>query len=153
MFGIPAYLLWLIAVVLLVILEASTMMLTCIWFAAGATAALLMALLSFGFWPQIIVFTAVSGICLAAVRPMAIRHFNSKKTPTNADRVIQKEGLVIETIDNSLPAGQVRVDGQIWTARAADAHTVIPVGTPVRILQIQGVKLIVEPVSTSAVTQ
>ena len=48
MFGIPAYLLWLIAVVLLVILEASTMMLTCIWFAAGATAALLMALLSFG---------------------------------------------------------------------------------------------------------
>ena len=146
MFGIPAYLFWLIVVVLLVILEASTLSLTCIWFAAGAAAALLTALLSLGFWPQLILFTAVSAICLSAVRPMALRHLNSKKTATNADRVIGKEALVIETIDNSRPAGQVRVDGQVWTARAADVHTVIAAGTAVRILQIQGVKLIVEPI-------
>ena len=102
-----------------------------------------------GFWPQLIAFTAVSGICLSAVRPMAMRHLNSRKTATNADRVIDKEGLVIETIDNRLPTGQVRVAGQVWTARAADDHTIIPQGSTVIIRQIQGVKLIVEPVSTS----
>ena len=150
MFGIPAYLLWLAAVILLTILEVSTMALTCIWFAAGAVAAFLIALLGGGFWPQLIFFTLVSGICLAAVRPMAMRHLNSRKTATNADRVIDKEGLVIETIDNRLPTGQVRVAGQVWTARAADDHTIIPQGSTVIIRQIQGVKLIVEPVSTSA---
>ncbi|MBQ5760794.1 MAG: NfeD family protein [Clostridia bacterium] len=149
MFGIPAYLLWLAVVIGLSVLEASTMALTCIWFAAGAVAGLLIALMGGGFWPQLIAFTAVSGICLSAVRPMAMRHLNSRKTATNADRVIDKEGLVIETIDNRLPTGQVRVAGQVWTARAADDHTIIPQGSTVIIRQIQGVKLIVEPVSTS----
>ena len=150
MFGIPAYLLWLAAVILLAILEASTMALTCIWFAAGAVAAFLIALLGGGFWPQIILFTLVSGICLAAVRPMAMRHLNSQKTATNADRVIGHEALVIETIDNRLPSGQVRVSGQVWTARSTDEHTVIPESATVVIQQIQGVKLIVEPIPTPA---
>lgn len=146
MFGIPAYLIWLVLVVALVILEASTMALVCIWFAAGAVAAMLTALLGLGFWPQIILFTLISGICLAAVRPLAVRHLNTKKTATNADRVVGKEALVIETIDNRIPSGQVRVAGQVWTARAADDHTVIPEGTAVAVHQIQGVKLIVEPI-------
>ena len=150
MFGIPAYLIWLVLIVLLVILEASTMVLTCIWFAAGAVAAMVIALLGGGFWPQIILFTLVSAICLAAVRPIALRHLNQKKTPTNADRVVGKEGLVIESIDNRIPSGQVRVGGQIWTARTADDHTVIPAGSSVVIRQIQGVKLIVDPIEVNA---
>ncbi len=151
MFGIPAYLLWLAAVIGLAILEASTMALTCIWFAAGAVAALLVALMGGGFWPQLILFTLVSGICLAAVRPLALRHLNSQKTATNADRVVGREGLVIESIDNNRPSGQVRVSGQVWTARSADDHVTIPEGSTVIIRQIQGVKLIVEPISTSVV--
>ena len=150
MFGIPAYLLWLAVVIGLTVLEASTMALTCIWFAAGAVAALLIALLGGGFWPQIILFTLVSAICLAAVRPMAMRHLNNSKTATNADRVISREGLVIETIDNRIPSGQVRVAGQVWTARAVDDHTVIPEGSTVVIRQIQGVKLIVESIGVPA---
>ena len=151
MFGIPAYLLWLAAVIGLAILEASTMALTCIWFATGAVAALLVALMGGGFWPQLILFTLVSGICLAAVRPLALRHLNSQKTATNADRVVGREGLVIESIDNNRPSGQVRVSGQVWTARSADDHVTIPEGSTVIIRQIQGVKLIVEPISTSVV--
>ncbi len=147
MFGIPAYLIWLAITVILAVIEASTMALVCIWFAAGAAAAMLAALLSMGFWPQIILFTLVSGICLAAVRPMAMQHLNTKKTATNADRAVGKEALVTETIDNRAPSGQVRVAGQVWTARAADDHQIIPAGTSVVVRQIQGVKLIVEPVS------
>ena len=150
MFGIPAYLIWLVLVVALAIFEASTMALVCIWFAAGAVAAMLAALLGLGFWPQIILFTLISGICLAAVRPLAVRHLNTKKTATNADRVVGKEAVVIEVIDNRIPSGQVRVSGQVWTARTADDHTVIPEGTAVIIRQIQGVKLIVELIEQPA---
>ncbi|MBQ9924411.1 MAG: NfeD family protein [Clostridia bacterium] len=150
MFGIPAYLIWLVIIILLAVIEASTMALVCIWFAAGAVVAMLTALIGLGFWPQIILFTLVSAICLAAVRPMAVRHLNTRKTATNADRAVGKEALVVESIDNRIPSGQVRVAGQMWTARAADDHMVIPEGTSVIVRQIQGVKLIVEPVEQPA---
>ena len=51
--------------------------------------------------------------------------------------------LVTETVDNQQAKGQVRVDGQIWSARSAH-DVVIPVGTEVRVLRIEGVKVIVE---------
>ena len=48
MFGIPAYLIWLVIIILLAVIEASTMALVCIWFAAGAVAAMLTALIGLG---------------------------------------------------------------------------------------------------------
>lgn len=149
MFGIPGYLLWLPVVAALVLLESSTMALTCIWFAVGAVGALVVSLLGGGFWPQMIVFVLLSGLCLAAVRPLAVRRLGVKKTATNADRVLQTRGVVVETIDNSIPSGQVRAAGQVWTARAANDR-IIPKGDPVIVRQIQGVKLIVEPLSIPA---
>lgn len=149
MFGIPGCLFWLIAVAALVLLESATMALTCIWFAVGAVGALAVSLLGGGFWPQMIVFVLLSALCLAAVRPVAVRRLGIKKTATNADRVLQSRGVVVETIDNGIPSGQVRAAGQIWTARAADDQ-VIPKGETVVVLQIQGVKLIVEPLPVPA---
>ena len=53
--------------------------------------------------------------------------------------------MVVETIDNDVPSGQVKANGQIWTARSADG-SIIPEGEHIKVCRIEGVKLIVETV-------
>lgn len=134
---------WLIAFIVLVAGEAATVGLVCIWFAAGAAGGFLAAVLGGQFWFQLIVFAAVSALALALVRPAASRFVHPRRSPTNADRVVDQTATVTETIDNVVGAGQVNVLGQIWTARSA-LGVVIPVGTQVRVRRIEGVKVFVE---------
>ena len=63
--------------------------------------------------------------------------------PTNADRVIGAEARVTEGIDNIQGKGAVSIGGIIWTARS-DSDEVIPAGSLVRVLRIEGVKVFVE---------
>ena len=65
--------------------------------------------------------------------------------PTNLDRVLGDTGRVTETIDNARSAGAVYVDGKTWTARSDDG-AVIPQGTTVKILRMEGVKLFVRKI-------
>ena len=53
-----------------------------------------------------------------------------------------------EEIDNIKGSGQVNLSGQIWSARSSQPDGVIPAGQEVKVLQIQGVKVIVEPAQT-----
>ena len=87
-------------------------------------------------------FVAVSAITLILTRPLIKKHLKSKNEPTNADRVIGQTGVVIEKIDNVSAVGQVKVDGQIWSARCIE-DTVIDEGKQVEIKRIDGVKLMV----------
>ena len=64
--------------------------------------------------------------------------------PTNADRVIGTQAVVIQTIDNLQGRGQVVIAGQTWTARSA-ADEILPEGMLVRVLRIEGVKVYVTP--------
>ena len=134
---------WLIAFIALVAGEAATVGLVCIWFAAGAVGGFLVAVLGGQFWFQLIVFAAVSALALALVRPAASRFIRPKRSPTNADRVVDQTAVVTETIDNEAGAGQVNVMGQVWTARSA-LGVVIPAGTQVKVQRIEGVKVFVE---------
>ena len=134
---------WLIAFIALVAGEAATAGLVCIWFAAGAVGGFLVAVLGGQFWFQLIVFAAVSALALALVRPAASRFIRPKRSPTNADRVVDQTAMVTETIDNEAGAGQVNVMGQVWTARSA-LGVVIPAGTQVKVQRIEGVKVFVE---------
>lgn len=138
-------LIWLGLLILFAIGEAVTVGLTSIWFAAGALAALLCALLGGPLWLQVTLFIVVSALSLLAIRPVAQKYFNSKVEPTNADRVIGTEAMVTEAIDNLQGTGAVRIGGIVWSARSA-AEESIPVGTLVRVLRIEGVKVFVEVV-------
>ena len=62
-------------------------------------------------------------------------------SPTNADRVLGHEGIVIKTIDPMDGKGQIKVLGQVWSAKA---DKVIEEGSKVKVLSMEGVKLIVE---------
>ena len=133
---------WLIAFIALVAGEAATVGLVCIWFAAGAVGGFLVAVLGGQFWFQLVVFTAVSALTLALVRPAASRFVRPRRSPTNADRVVNQSALVTETVDNEAGTGQVNVLGQIWSARS-QLGVVIPAGTQVKVQRIEGVRVFV----------
>lgn len=134
--------LWLAAVVLFLVVEAVTVGLVCIWFAAGSLIALLCAMLGAPVWAQVLAFLAVSAVTLYYTRPLVKKYVNNKVEPTNADIVIGKECRVTETIDNIAGTGAVYVDGKTWTARSAN-EGVIPKDSLVTAQRIDGVKLIV----------
>ena len=142
---------WLVLLVAFAAAEAITVGLTSIWFAAGALAALVAALLGGPLWIQLTLFFAVSLLCLAAVRPLARRLLNSRVEPTNADRVIGEEAQVTEDVDNIHGKGAVVIRGVTWSARSQNGGP-IPAGAMVRVLRIEGVKVFVEPIAAPVPT-
>lgn len=134
-------LIWLVAMVACIILEVSTVSLTCIWFALGALAALIASLCGAPLWLQVVWFFVVSILSLIATRPL-VKKFNSKTTPTNADMVIGQTCVVMEPISNLSETGAVKVGGKVWTARSEDGSVFAP-GECVIAVRIEGVKLIV----------
>jgi membrane protein implicated in regulation of membrane protease activity len=137
-------LIWIGAAIVFLITEGATAGLTSIWFAIGAAAALVCALLGLPLWVQLLVFAVVSVATLLLTRPLAQKYVNAKRQPTNADRMIGATGRVTETIDNIAATGSVSVGGKLWTARSVTG-AVIPEGTLVRCAGIEGVKLMVVP--------
>lgn len=150
-FGMSIATLWVIALVVFLVIEAITVGLTSIWFAAGALVAWICALLGAPVWLQVAVFIVVTAVALYFTRPIVKKYINGKIVPTNADANIGKECRVTETIDNIAGTGAVYVDGKTWTARS-DNDEVIPEGELVTALRIEGVKLIVSK-STETVTE
>lgn len=142
----PLY--WLIAMILLGILEAVTVSLVSLWFAGGALAALLASLLGAPIWLQVTVFLVVSGILLACLRPLAKRSV-SAKSKTNVDSLMGQQALVAEEIDNLTAQGAIRVNGVTWSARSTNGKP-IPADTRVVIDRVEGVKLYVTPVKVPA---
>ena len=136
---------WLVAMIVLLVIEGVVPGLISIWFALGALAALVSALLHAPLWLQIVWFLVVSIAALALTRPLAKKYINAKTQPTNADMLIGKECVVRESIDNVLGAGAVSVDSKVWTARTENDDIKVPEGSRAVVVRIEGVKLIVKP--------
>jgi len=141
--GIPMSLVWLAGMLVFAIVEAATLGLTAIWFAFGSLVAMLAALIGWSLWIQLVVFIVASGVFLAFTRPIAKKYLKLGRERTNADRLILMNGVVTETVDNQKAAGQVRVNGQIWSASSVDG-CVLPEGKKIRVKEIKGVRLLVE---------
>ena len=137
---------WLVAMIVLLVIEGVVPGLISIWFALGALAALVSALLHAPLWLQIVWFLVVSIAALALTRPLAKKYINAKTQPTNADMLIGKECVVRESIDNVLGAGAVSVDGKVWTARTESDEVRLQEGSRAVVVRIEGVKLIVKPI-------
>ena len=136
---------WLIALIVLLVGEAITIGLTFVWFAVGALGALIVSVLGGALWLQVVIFLALSGVTLALARPVFARFLKTSHAATNADRVIGAEGVVTQAIDNLKAQGQITVNGAPWTARTEEGCPAIPAGSRVRVLRIEGVKVIVSP--------
>ena len=140
---------WFALTVILLIAEAATVTVISLWFAAGALAAMVTALLGAGLWVQAVVFVLVSAAALTALRPLVRKHLTPKLTATNIDSVIGSAGIVTGTIDNLTATGQVKLNGMEWSARSTSGNT-LEVGTKVRVDKIEGVKVFVSPAEIPA---
>lgn len=134
---------WTLVIILSLVLEAATAGLTSIWFAAGALAALILALAAPELIAlQIVLFIVVSVVTIVLTRPLAKKFVNSKIKATNADRVIGESAIVTERIDNIAGTGTVTVGGRTWTARSVNGE-IIEAGILAKVHKIEGVKLLV----------
>ena len=134
---------WLVAMIVLLIVEGMAPGLVSIWFALGALAAMISAMLKAPLWLQVVWFVAVSALSLLLTRPLAKKYVNAHTTPTNADMAIGQDCVVTEEIDNIRGTGAVTVGGKIWTARMDSDGETAAVGEILKTLRIEGVKLIV----------
>ena len=135
---------WLILFVALAGVEALTVALTTIWFAGGALAAFFCALAGAGVEAQLVVFVAVSFILLIFTRPFAIKYINRNTEKTNVESLEGKKARVTSDVDNDAGTGTAVVGGQEWTARSADPKKTFKTGEIVRIVEVRGVKLMID---------
>ena len=135
---------WVVLMIGFLVVEGIAPGLVSIWFALGALAALISALLGAQVWLQAVWFIVISVLALVITRPLAKKYVNSRTQATNADMLIGQECIVTETIDKLHGTGAVSVAGKVWTARADDPEKIIEKGSVAVIERIEGVKLIVK---------
>jgi len=133
---------WAVAFVVFLIWEIVTLnALVSVWFAVGALAAMFCAIADIGFVWQMTVFVAVSAVTLIVTRPF-VRKVQGKTYATNYELDVGKQAVVIETIDNQLGKGRVKLEGTDWSARSEDGG-IIEEGAVVTVKIVDGSKLIV----------
>ena len=139
------WVIWLVVAIIMFIIEVVTTGLATLWFALGAIVAMVMDLCGAPLASQIIVMAIVSVVsfilCMIWVRPKleSLRKKNVQRT--NADRLIGREGVVTVPLNGAEGKGQVKVDGQVWSAKS---DSDIAEGIRVTVKAIEGVKLVVE---------
>ena len=139
------WVIWLVIAVIMLIIEIATTGLATLWFAVGAVVAMSMDLCGEPLSAQIIVMALVSIVCFILcmiwVKPKleTLRKKNVQRT--NADRLIGREGIVIVPLNATEGKGLVKVDGQVWSAKAGEDFAE---GTKITVKSIEGVKLVIE---------
>ena len=140
---------WLIIALIMLIVEALTAGLTTIWFAGGAFAALVCALLDLPVAVQIVIFFIVSICLLVFTRKIFVEKLKTGSQKTNVDALIG-ERAIVEAAIPAYGVGQVKVGGQAWSAVCEKPDMEIEAGKLVKIHAIEGVKVIVVPVKEHA---
>jgi len=135
---------WLIAAVVFGIGEIATLGFFLAPFAGGALVAAIVSGAGGGALVSWAVFLLASVTLLAALRPLARSH---RRLPpvlrTGTASLVGKSAMVVERIANDEGVGCVKIDGEVWTARAYEEDRVIEVGTPVQVIEIRGATALV----------
>ena len=139
-----AWVLWLIAAVVLGLIEVTTLTLVVGFFAGGALVAALADGLGAPIALQVLAFIVTSVALLGVVRPVIRNHL--KQPPsirTGVAALVGRNAVVVERIDAH--HGQVKLAGEIWTARPYDPSLTIEPGSSVDVMEIQGATALVYP--------
>jgi membrane protein implicated in regulation of membrane protease activity len=138
------WLVWLIAAGALAAAEVLTLTLVLGMLSIAAVASGLIAALGAPAAAQVAIFAGVAVLLLAVVRPVARRHRHMPAAiRTGTDALVGTRGTTLTEVTTH--GGQVRIGGEIWTARTYDEQHVIPAGSPVDIAQIDGATAVVLP--------
>lgn len=136
---------WLILAGFCFILEIATEGFLVCWFGFGALCAMGISFFSDNITIQLATFAVVSIILILATRKLT-RKAEPKNVVTNVYTIIGKKATVSVPIDNSKSQGQIKIDGDIWSAKNENEDEIIPENAKVEILSIEGVKAIVKKI-------
>ena len=133
---------WLGLAVVLGVIEVTTLDLTFLMLAAGALAGAGAAGVGAPFLLQAVVAIVAAVGMLAVARPVALRHL---RTPaairTGTAALVGSPALAIERVDAN--SGQIKLKGEVWSARTYDPSMVIEAGRNVEVVQIDGATAVV----------
>jgi len=145
---------WLIIAGVCFIIEMATIGFFVFWFGIGALISMVFSI----FFPgnillQIIIFVVSSVILLLLTKPLVDKFTKKdKKIETNAYSIIGKKGVVVQDINPTFGVGQIKVSGEVWSAKTSD-ESIIEKGTSIKIKEIDGVKAVVEPIDVNSTIQ
>lgn len=135
---------WLGIAAIMAVIEAVSLGFITIWFVVGALCAFVASFLGADLTVQIVVFLVVSLVCLALLRPFALKH--RKMGELHEATPIGLYAKVVERIDNDALAGRVETpDHMTWAALSVDG-TPIEEGAKVQVVDQQSIKLVVKKV-------
>lgn len=140
---------WLALTLILGVVEVLIVDLLFLMFAGGALAATVAAALGAPLPVQVAVFAVVSVLLLVAIRPWALRRFKNQEpgTATNIGALVGRAAVVLSA--TSATGGRVKLAGEVWTARF-DGVGVLPPGTPVEVVVVDGATAVVVPAESTA---
>jgi membrane protein implicated in regulation of membrane protease activity len=138
------WIVWLIVAAVLGVAELFTVTLALGLIAVAAVAAAVVAAFDLGLAFQLAAFAAAAGAGLGFVRPIALKHI--KQPPqlrTGSAALVGRSAIVLEEVTEH--GGRIRIGGEEWSSRPYDESLVIPVGTKVDVMQIDGANALVYP--------
>lgn len=138
---------WLIAAGIFFIIEMATIGFLVFWLGIGALLAMATSFFVDSIIIQSIVFLVTSTLLIIFTKPLVNKFVKSpKEVKTNAYSIIGKKGIVISKINNTDGCGQIKIDGETWSAKS-DNDDEIEKNTEIEIVEIDGVKAVVKKVS------
>ena len=140
---------WLIASGVFFIIEIFTVGFLIFWLGVGALIAMLISFLTSNIIIQTAVFVISSGLLIFATKPLVNKITKKEIVPTNVYSIVGKKGIVIEDIDWLTGTGQIKSEGEVWSAKTNEQIN-ISKGTEVEIESIDGVKVIVKPLNITS---
>ena len=111
---------WLIAAGVFLILEIFTMGFLVFWLSIGSLLAMLVSFVTDSIIIQTAVFVISSGLLIFATKPLVKKFSQQDTTKTNVYSLVGKKAIVTEDIDWSTGSGQIKFDGQVWSARTTE---------------------------------
>lgn len=136
------WVLWLIAAGVLGVAEMLTLTFVLGMLAVAAAAAAVAAGIGLPPAAQLGVFAGSSLLLLGVVRPIARGHMRTPASlQSGTAALVGRRATAITDVTHS--GGQVRIGGEVWTARSYDEHQVIAAGSAVDVVQIDGATAVV----------
>ena len=138
------WIVWLIIAAVLGAIEIVTVTLAFGLVAVGALAAAVAGAAGAPLGAQFGAFAVVSAVGLGVARPLAMRHVRQPPLlRSGTAALVGRSATVTEEV--SIDGGRVRIGADVWSARPYDETLVIPAGTRVDVLHIEGATALVYP--------
>lgn len=133
---------WIAVIIIAIITEVLTDQLISIWFVPGAIIATILDFLNISILWQVLSVLVLAAIGIVLTKTILTKVLPLNSTKTNIDAIIGERCIVTEKIDNYAGCGQVKIKGQIWSARGVGEDDIFEEGDVLHVVAIEGVKVI-----------